>query len=132
MSVISTRMLDGVRWVHLALTVLAVLATGVLFDFTLALGVLVGAVLALANFESLRWLGKKVMVAPRRSRGFYAVLFLAKMTLLFAIIWGVLKAAWASPLAFAVGFSLLLVAIAVISFRQALEPAPATATGGSQ
>ena len=130
MSAVSGKMLDGVRWVHLALTIVVSGLCMTSMDIMFGLGVLTGGVLSLANFEALRWLGQKVLAAKRRTRGFYVFLFLGKMTVIFSLVWWVLGASWVSPLAFVVGFSVLLVAIAVISLRVALEPAETAMTGG--
>jgi hypothetical protein len=80
--------------------------------------------------EALRWLGRRSLEAERRSRTFYAMLFLAKMTLVFAAVWFVLTLLPIDPLGFLVGFSLLLPAIGLMGLRQALVPAVALETGG--
>lgn len=130
MSVISPKMLDGVRWALLALTVVVSALCATSLDPTFGLGVLTGGLLSLANFEALRWLGQKVLAAQRRALGFYVFLFLGKMTVIFSLVWWVLGASWMNPVAFVVGFSLLLAAILVISMRVALEPTQPAITGG--
>ncbi|MEE2779606.1 MAG: hypothetical protein VYE15_03715, partial [Myxococcota bacterium] len=89
---LSTELLGAVRRTYWALLVVTtVVASLFLEDRAVMAGIITGGFVGLLNFEGLRWLGSRILQAPARSRTFYAMLFLAKMTLVFGAVWGLLS-----------------------------------------
>lgn len=101
-------------------TAIAHLATG---SSPMALGVLVGGALCVLNLRAMVWLGGKLILAPKRTRGSYAVLLVMKLALLGIIVWGALALLPVEPFGFILGFSTLLPALVIMTFRKSLEPA---------
>ena len=85
-------------------------------------GVVAGGVVGTANFAALKWLGRKFMGAPGKSRTFYASLFMGKLTVLFGVIALCLVVLPITALGFLVGISVLMPAIAITYFWRALIP----------
>ena len=118
------RFLAGVERLNLALVAVATIAT------TLAAGpgpflwgVLAGGAIGALNFRALVWLASRLVRAARHSRATYALLFVVKLTLLFAVIWLVLASLPVDALGFLLGISTLLPALLVVGLLGA--PAPA-------
>ena len=127
---LSTELLGAVRRTYWALLVVTTVAASLLLeDRTVMAGIITGGLVGLLNFEGLRWLGSRIVQAQARSRSFYAMLFLAKMTLVFGAVWWLLSQLPVDSLGFLVGFSLLLPAIGLIGLRYALAPTPANHGG---
>ena len=121
---LGTELLGAVRWTYWALLVVTTVAASLLLENREVMaGIITGGLVGLLNFEGLRWLGSRILDAPARSRTFYAMLFLAKMTLVFGAVWWFLSRLPIDSLGFLVGFSLLLPAIGIIGLRHALAPA---------
>ena len=127
---LGTDLLRAVRWAYWVLLVVTTVAASLLVENRAVMaGIITGGFVGLLNFEGLRWLGSRILDAPSRSRTFYAMLFLAKMILVFGAVWWLLSGLPVDSLGFLVGFSLLLPAIGLIGLRHALAPA-ATNHGG--
>jgi hypothetical protein len=95
-------------------------------ELATVLGVAVGGVLGVLNFLAMAWLGGRLVRARGQSRGVYAVIFLAKMTLVMGVIWLVLKLLPLSPLGFLLGVGLFFPAVLLMLLWSMLAPAVPT------
>ena len=86
-------------------------------------GVVVGGLIGIGNFASLKWLGAKVFTGEQHSRTFYASLFMGKLTALMGVIALCLLVLPLEPLGFLFGISTLFPAIMITFFWRSLSPA---------
>jgi hypothetical protein len=97
----------------------------VFFSTEVALGVTVGAVLAVANFHGVRRLvGASLRVGGMR-RAALQLLLMAKMGILFLLVFLAIRFLPIHPVGLAVGMSVFLISVAVESIRFAMTPHPA-------
>jgi hypothetical protein len=97
-----------------------ILAAVVFFDLQVAVGVAVGAGLAIVNFYGMR---KLVVASLRRSgtqRAMLQLLLILKMGVLFVLVFLAIRFLPLHPAGLAVGLSVFLISIAVESVRHAL------------
>ncbi len=102
------------RWVVTRSAVVAVVATlGSLGfrDLSVTLGVGLGAVLALANFWALRWLMGRIVDRAAEGRARAGGLLAFKFVLLAAAVFLLLRTVSVSPIALAVGLSVVVLVI---------------------
>lgn len=107
------------RWNYL-LTAVIVAVGAVALHHYYALGLTVGAVIASLNFSAIRKLVEKWTAAAPERRGNTALLFVPKMTALIVVVFLAVRFVPMSPVAFAIGFSIFLISIAIESVRFAL------------
>lgn len=88
-------------------------------------GALVGGLISLANWRAIAWLATRLANAPKRSMGFYALLAVVKMTLLFGVITVVTYTLPVSHLGLLLGLSTLVVAIFLCTLLRQIEPTEA-------
>jgi hypothetical protein len=96
-----------------------ILAATVLFPAPIAIGVAVGSILAVVNFFGMR---KLVVASLRRqgaSRAALQLLLIAKMGVLFVLVFLAIRYLPLHPAGLAVGLSVFLISIAVESVRHA-------------
>lgn len=91
-----------------ALGLSAVALTFLLGDARLGVAACVGAVVAFANWLSLRWLVARATSGSVKGRAGLMALLGAKMLLLGLVCWGLLARFGLEPLGFAVGLSSLV------------------------
>ena len=89
-------------------------------------GVVVGGLVGIGNFASLKWLGAKVFGGKQHSRTFYASLFMGKLTALMGVIALCLLVLPIAALGFLIGISTLFPAIMITFFWHSLSPASPT------
>lgn len=109
----------------IGLGVFTALVLAVLGYAQVALGVLVGVGLALANIAAMALLLGRLLKGPKRpgSSGlFWGGLFLLKLLVLFGATYYVIAVARLDPIGFAAGYALLLVAIVWQSLTPATSP----------
>src|SRR5258707_4496661 len=87
-----------------------------------AFGVATGAGLMALNAYALRRIGQRVFRTFKKP-GAAILLFNLKMGLLIALVYGVVRYLHVDPIAFAVGVSVLPVAIVIVAVQHALRPA---------
>ena len=103
------------------LTAIAVAVGALALGRPYALGLGVGALIASVNFTLIRGLVERWMAAAADRRGATALLFVPKMTGLIVVVFLAIRFVPLSPVAFAVGFSIFLISIAIESVRFALH-----------
>lgn len=94
-----------------------ILGAALLFDRPVVIGVAVGALLAVGNFIGIR---RIVLASLRREgmqRAVLQLLLIAKMGLLFVLVFLAIRYLPLHPVALAVGMSVFLMSIAVESLR---------------
>jgi len=91
-----------------ALGLASVVLAFLLGDARVGIAASVGAVVALANWMSLRWLVGRATQGTVRSRNGLMVLLGAKMLLLGLVCWGLLARFGLEPFGFAIGLSSLV------------------------
>jgi hypothetical protein len=102
---------------------LALLATGsfVFFSRKFALGVLVGGILAIANFYLMKWSLLKALDPQREGKTRFVYLF--KYYLRFAVLGLTLALlvikGWVSPFGMLLGLSIIVLGIALVGVEQA-------------
>ncbi|MEZ4266157.1 MAG: ATP synthase subunit I [Myxococcota bacterium] len=118
----------GALRIETALVLIAVALTHLLGgEAPTVAGVAVGGVLGVLNFLAMAWLGGRLMRAHGQTRGVYAVIFLAKMTLVMGTIWLLLTLLPLSPFGFLLGIGLFFPAVMLMLLWSMLAPAvPAT------
>ncbi len=92
----------------------------------MVLGAAVGGVVGVLNFLAMAWLGGRLVRAHGQTRGVYAVIFLAKMTLVLGVIWLLLTLLPLSPLWFLLGVGLFFPAVMLMLLWSMLAPADPT------
>ena len=92
-------------------------------------GIIVGAVLAVANLWVITFLAKRTMEGERRSRLFYSLLSGGKMLALLAVIWTTLYLLPIAPVGFVIGMTNLFAAIVVTGLLRTREASEATIGG---
>jgi hypothetical protein len=117
------------RWNGLLAAVL-ILSSVVLFSGSFALGVTVGALLAVINFRGIRFLVEASLRRQGGKRAALQLLLIAKMGILFALVVLAIHFLPISPVGLAVGLSVFLLSIAVESVRSALGMSPADPSSG--
>lgn len=95
------------------------------------LGALVGALVAVANWIALKWIGSRVMGGSVKKRGALMVLLALKMGALFVLCWLLLARYGLHPVGFMLGISAFAGGILAAAFRTiaAGEHAEAEASG---
>jgi hypothetical protein len=109
------------RWNGLLAGIVILLAVA-FFSAQIALGVAVGAILAVVNFWSMRLL---VAASLRRQGGRRAalqLLLVVKMGVLFFLVFLAIRYVPLHPVGLAIGLSIFLISIAVESLRFKPEP----------
>ncbi|MBZ0116517.1 MAG: hypothetical protein K8H88_05975 [Sandaracinaceae bacterium] len=118
------RALDRIaRYVGLSGALLSAIAF-LLGGAALGAGALVGAAMALANWQAVRWLGKQLLKANDKGKMIWGTLLAVKMTAVLVIVWLVLSTGWVDPVGFAIGMSALVVGALIGAFTSALAPEP--------
>jgi hypothetical protein len=107
------------RWNGLLAGIL-ILGAVVFFGGQVALGVAVGAVLAVANFWGMRLLVGASLRRQGGKRAALQLLLIAKMGILFLLVFLAIRYLPLHPVGLAVGLSVFLISIAVESLRHAL------------
>lgn len=104
------------KWngIFAAVMVLAALA---FFDMGVVVGVAVGAALAIVNFSSMRKLVGASMRRQGKQRALLQLILIAKMGVLFLLVFLAIRFLPLNPIAFAVGISVFLLSITVESVR---------------
>lgn len=114
------RLLRRIEITNLVLTVVVPLGTAVLFSWSLAGGVLLGALVMAASFHALKWQLRKAFGVPGTVPGKGALF--GKYYLRFAItvfvVFTVIYYQWVHPIAFLVGLSLVMVSIIGVGMQQ--------------
>jgi hypothetical protein len=108
------------RWNGLFAAVL-ILGAVVLFDVEVAVGVAVGAGLAIVNFYGMRRLVAASLRRQGMGRAALQLLLIAKMGILFLLVFLAIRFLPLHPAGLAVGLSVFLISIAVESVRHALH-----------
>ena len=90
---------------------IAVAASYALGGARLGTGALVGAVVALLNWASLRWIVRRVQQGSARSRAVLMTLLAAKMGVLAAIVWIAVGRFQVHPAGFGLGLGALVVGL---------------------
>ncbi len=116
-------MTAGVKRIERANVILAVAFTalaGLIWGSSGTLGAAAGALLACADFYVLARLGGRAVAAARDGAsagalGGLAFALIGKMTALFALVFVALRVAHLAVVPFALGFSVLVVAILLVS-----------------
>lgn len=111
-----------------ALTGLALVLGGV----ALAIGALVGGLVAVANWMAMRWVGRRLMVANDRGRIVWGTLLATKMAVLMAVVWAILSTGLVDPTGFSIGLGGLVVGVLTGTFHGALIPSESTASTEEQ
>ena len=110
--------------VLVTLVLLASVLSAVVFGLgEMTWGVVVGGLVGIGNFASLKWLGSKVFSGDQPSRTFYASLFMGKLTALMGVIALCLLMLPLEPLGFLIGISTLFPSIMITFFWRSLSPA---------
>ena len=104
------------RWNGLFAGIL-ILGAWLLFDTAVFLGVSVGALLAVANFIGMRRLVVASLRRDGMQRAALQLLLIAKMGLLFVVVFLAIRFLPLNPVGLAVGMSVFLISIAVESLR---------------
>ncbi len=97
-----------------------ILAAVVFFSAQVALGVAVGALLAIANFYGIRLLVGASLRRQGGKRAALQLLLIAKMGVLFFLVFLAIRYLPLHPVGLAVGLSVFLISIAVESIRHAM------------
>jgi hypothetical protein len=125
------RLLRQVEMTNAALVGLTLIGIGLAAGLSpLFYGALVGGLIGLANWRAIAWLATRLANAPKRSMGFYALLAVVKMTVLFGIITVVAYALPVSHLGLLLGLSSLVVAIFLCTLLRQIEPTEAEGSAG--
>jgi len=103
------------------LTAIAVAVGALVLGRPYALGLGVGALVASLNFSLIRRLVERWTHAAVEKRGATALLFVPKMAVLIGIVFVAIRYLPLSPVAFAIGFSIFLISIAIESARFAVR-----------
>lgn len=111
------------RWNYLLAAAL-VAAAALLTPRSVAVGLTVGAAVTCANFSLIRRLVGRWFSAAADQRGPTALLFVPKFTGLILVVFLCIRYVPMSPVAFAIGFSIFLISIAIESIRFAVTGAP--------
>jgi ATP synthase I chain len=110
--------IEQFNWVLLAL-----LATGssVFFSRKFALGVLVGGILAIANFYLMKWSLLKALDPQRKgkARFVYLLKYYLRFAALGLIIALLVIKGWVSPFGMLLGLSIIVLGIALVGVEQA-------------
>jgi hypothetical protein len=118
--------LRSIEWWNLGLAVVLVLASALVKGTGRVVGgVATGAALACLNFHALRRLIEMITVA--RSKGLLAGLVGAKMLVLMAVVWLLLKLLPVDVIAFTIGLSVFFLSILVATIRLAIAQGRAAA-----
>jgi hypothetical protein len=99
-----------------------ILGAAAFFETPVLVGVAVGAVLAVANFYGVRRLVTASLRQGGARRAALQLLLIAKMGILFVLVFLAIRFLPLSPVALAVGMSVFLISIAVESIRFAMAP----------
>lgn len=102
------------------------------FERSMALGVLVGAVLSCLNFSVMRVLVGKAMASPDGQRSGKAFFMMPKMAALMALVFLAIKFLPITGMGLLLGFSVFLVSIAVETVRMMTNPPAAADNNGSR
>jgi len=94
-----------------------ILGATLLFSSAVAIGVTVGAVLAVANFAGVRRLVGDSMRRDGMKRAGLQLLLVGKMGILFVLVFLAIRYLPLSPVGLAVGMSVFLISITVESLR---------------
>lgn len=119
---INRAFLRGVTYKAAGLGTASVVASSLIWSWSIGLSLTVGVSLAIANLLSMSWIMGKILRGPaaqKQSTLGWGMLFLLKLLVLFGVTYYVIAVARLNPLGFAAGYALLLVAIV----WQALVPA---------
>lgn len=108
------------RW-NLIFAGILILASAILFDRAVAVGVTVGALLSAANFYGIRRLWQAALRNEGQKRQILQILMLGKMVGLMVLVFLAIKYLPLNPVALAIGMSTFLLSIAVESVRFALK-----------
>lgn len=101
-----------------------------IFGVQIAAGVLLGAVIAVANFWALARL-VPLLFCQRRA-GAWAVVEVLKMVALVVVVWLIIRSGWVDALALAAGYGALPLGITVGSLFAPPDDPPASAGESSQ
>ena len=104
------------RWNGL-LAGIVILAAVAFFSAQVALGVAVGAILAVVNFWSMRLLVAASLRRQGGKRAALQLLLIAKMGVLFVLVFLAIRYLPLHPVGLAIGLSIFLISIAVVSLR---------------
>jgi hypothetical protein len=96
----------------------AVIALGaVLLGRSYVVGLAAGSLIGAVNFSLIRRLVETWMRRPPKRRSATAFLFVPKMAALMAVVFAAVRYLPLSPTAFAIGFSIFLISIAIEAVR---------------
>ncbi len=127
-----TRLLRTAEKLNVGLALMAVVAVHLGAGFgAMWLGTLLGALVNIANFRVIVWVGTGLVRAGQKRLGFYGAVFFVKMAALMAIVWLILSRLDVTPLGFIIGLATFLPAVLLTTLGVALKPAAARSTSGS-
>lgn len=110
--------IEQLNWILAAVLIVGAM---VLFTTPVVTGVAAGALLACLNFSVIRRVVAASLRRTGNGRALLQLILVGKMGLLFGAIALVMKFVPLDPIAFAVGISVFLISIAVVSTRTALS-----------
>lgn len=116
--------LDAIERWNVIFAVIFTAGAALFFDRAMALGVGLGALLGCTNFWSMHKLIGSSMRATGRRRVTLQLLLGAKMILILVAVFLAIRFLPISPAGLAVGLSVFLLSIAVVSLRLALGATP--------
>jgi hypothetical protein len=119
------------RW-NGVLAVALILVAAVFGSSRFALGVAIGAALAVVNFWGMRVLVGASLRRQGGKRAALQLLLIAKMGVLFFLVFLAIRFLPLNPVGLAVGLSIFLISITVESVRHALSPEAADAAPGPE
>lgn len=93
------------------------LATLVVLGASAGWSTAVGALVAVVNFMVFGWIASRVVSGSVQKRAALMFLLIAKMGVLFALIYYLVTRHWVEPISFMVGFSALVVGVLAGSFH---------------
>jgi hypothetical protein len=116
------------------ITLYVVAASALLTALSFALGGLtmgiaaaVGGALAVGNWMSMRWVGRRLVVANDKGRMVWGGLLAVKMLALMLIAWGILATGVVDPMGFTIGLGGLVLGILAGAFHTATVADPVVA-----
>lgn len=116
--------LDAIERWNVIFAVIFTAGAALFFDRAMAFGVALGALLGCTNFWSMHKLIAKSVAATGRRRVTLQLLLGAKMILILVLVFLAIRFLPISPAGLAVGLSVFLLSIAVVSLRFALGATP--------
>ncbi len=101
----------------------ALLTSGSVFfwDFSIIMGVFIGALIASLNWVGFRFLLSRLMEGATRKRAHYIIAFVLKILAVLSVVGAVIAFAPVNPFAFVAGLSSLMAGIFTGSLKHSLQ-----------